>query len=236
MTPNGYILTNNHVVDSATGIRVTLADKREFKAKVIGTDPKSDLAVLKIDATDLPCIAVTDSSKVQVGDYALAVGDPFGVGQTVTMGIVSATGRTHLGIEDYEDFIQTDAPINPGNSGGALVNDRGELIGINTAILSHGSGGNQGIGFAIPVNMARNVMDQLVKSGKVTRAYIGILPQDVTPAIASAFGQKEAHGALVGDVTPNGPAQKSGIQRVTLSCRWTASQSPIATRCGWPSP
>ena len=144
MTPNGYILTNNHVVDSATGIRVTLADKREFKAKVIGTDPKSDLAVLKIDATDLPCITVTDSSKVQVGDYALAIGDPFGVGQTVTMGIVSATGRSHLGIEDYEDFIQTDAPINPGNSGGALVNERGELIGINTAILAHGSGGKPG--------------------------------------------------------------------------------------------
>ena len=129
------------------------------------------------------------------------------------MGIVSATGRSHLGIEDYEDFIQTDAPINPGNSGGALVNDRGELIGINTAILAHGSGGNQGIGFAIPVNMARNVMDQLVKTGKVTRAYMGILPQDVTPAIANAFGDKEARGALVGDVTANSPAQKSGIQK-----------------------
>ena len=161
MTPDGYILTNNHVVDGATGVRVTLADKREFKAKVIGADPKSDIAVLKIDATDLPCVTVGDSSKVQVGDYALAVGNPFGVGQTVTMGIVSATGRSHLGIEEYEDFIQTDAPINPGNSGGALVNDRGELIGINTAIIAHGSEGNQGIGFAIPVNMARNVMEQI---------------------------------------------------------------------------
>ena len=136
MTPDGYIVTNNHVVDGASSVRVTLADKREFKAKVIGTDPKSDIAVLKIDATNLPFITVGDSSKVQVGDYALAIGDPFGVGKTVTMGIVSATGRSHLGIEDYEDFIQTDASINPGNSGGALVNDRGELIGINTAILS----------------------------------------------------------------------------------------------------
>ncbi len=213
MTSDGYILTNNHVVDSATGIRVTLGDKREFKAKVVGTDPKSDIAVLKIDATNLPSITLADSSKVQVGDYALAIGDPFGVGQTVTMGIVSATSRSHLGIEDYEDFIQTDAPINPGNSGGALVNDRGELIGINTAIIAHGSSGNQGIGFAIPANMARNVMDQLVKTGKVTRAYLGIVPQDVTPAIAKAFGQTETRGALVGDVSPNSPAQKSGLEK-----------------------
>lgn len=213
LTPDGYILTNNHVVDSATGVRVTLADKREFKAKVIGADPKSDIAVIKIDATNLPCVTVGDSSKVQVGDYALAIGNPFGVGQTVTMGIVSATGRSHLGIEEYEDFIQTDAPINPGNSGGALVNDRGELIGINTAIIAHGSSGNQGIGFAVPVNMARIVMDQLVKTGKVTRAYLGIVPQDVTPAIAQAFGEKEARGALVGDVSANSPAQRSGIQK-----------------------
>ena len=134
MTPDGYLLTNNHVVDGATDVRVTLSDKREFKAKVVGTDPKSDIAVLKIDATNLPNITIANSANVQVGDYALAIGNPFGVGQTVTMGIVSATGRSHLGIEDYENFIQTDAPINPGNSGGALVNDRGELIGINTAI------------------------------------------------------------------------------------------------------
>jgi len=213
VSPDGYIVTNNHVVEGATGIRVTLADKREFKAKVIGADPKADIAVLKIDATDLPVVTVGDSSKVQVGDYALAIGNPFGVGQTVTMGIVSAKGRSHLGIEEYEDFIQTDAPINPGNSGGALVNDRGELIGINTAIIAHGSSGNQGIGFAVPVNMARNVMDQLVKTGKVTRAYLGIVPQDVTPAIAKAFGEKDALGALVGDVSPNSPAQKSGIQK-----------------------
>jgi len=213
LTPDGYIVTNNHVVDGATNVKVTLADKREFKAKVIGTDPKADIAVIKIDATNLPVVAVGDSSKVQVGDYALAIGNPFGVGQTVTMGIVSATGRSHLGIEEYENFIQTDAPINPGNSGGALVNDRGELIGINTAIIAHGSSGNQGIGFAVPVNMARNSMDQLVKTGKVTRAYLGIVPQDVTPAMAKAFGEKDTNGALVGDVSSNSPAQKSGIEK-----------------------
>jgi serine protease Do len=213
MTQDGYIVTNNHVVDGATDVTVTLADKREFKAKVIGTDPKSDIAVIKIDATNLSPITIADSSKVQVGDYALAVGDPFGVGQTVTMGIVSATGRSHLGIEAYEDFIQTDAPINPGNSGGALINDRGELIGINTAIIAHGSEGNQGIGFAIPANMARNVMQQIVEHGKVTRAYLGIVPQDVTPDIAKQFGEKEARGALVADVSAGSPAQKSGLER-----------------------
>ena len=141
-----------------------LSDKHEFKARVVGTDPETDIAVLKIDATNLPAITIGDSSKIQVGDTVLAIGDPFGVGETVTSGIVSAMGRTNLGIEDYEDFIQTDAPINPGNSGGALVNDRGELIGINTAILSHGSGGSQGVGFAVPANLARNVMDQIVKT------------------------------------------------------------------------
>jgi S1-C subfamily serine protease len=169
--------------------------------------------VLKIDATNLPCITVGNSSNVQVGDYALAIGDPFGVGQTVTMGIVSATGRSNLGIETYEDFIQTDAPINPGNSGGALVDDRGELIGINTAIISHGSEGNQGIGFAIPSDMAVNVMQQIVKNGKVERAYLGILPQDVTPAIAKAFSESGQGGALVGDVTPNSPASRSGLEK-----------------------
>jgi serine protease Do len=190
-----------------------LGDKREFKAKVVGTDPKSDLAVLKIDATNLPAVTVANSSKVEVGDYALAIGDPFGVGQTVTMGIVSATGRSHMGIEEYEDFIQTDAPINPGNSGGALVNEHGQLIGINTAIIAHGSQGNQGIGFAIPANMARNVMEQIVKNGKVTRAYLGVVPQDVTPAIAKAFGEKDLRGALVGDVSAASPAQKAGLQK-----------------------
>ena len=211
VSPEGYILTNNHVVDGATDVEVTLSDKRQFKARVIGTDPKTDIAVLKIDASGLPAIVIGDSSKIQIGDYALAVGNPFGVGKTVTMGIVSATGRTNLGIEAYEDFIQTDAPINPGNSGGALINDGGELIGINTAIISNGSEGNQGIGFAVPVNLARAVMDQILKNGKVTRAYLGIVPQDLTPAIAKAFGDKDLHGALVGDVSADSPAQKSGL-------------------------
>jgi serine protease Do len=213
VSPEGYILTNNHVVDGATDVKVTLSDKREFQAHIVGTDPKTDVALLKIDASNLVPITIGDSTKVEVGDVAIAVGDPFGVGQTVTKGIISAKGRGGLGIEDYEDFLQTDAPINPGNSGGALVNDRGELIGINTAILSHGSGGSQGIGFAIPANLAREVMDQLLKNGKVVRAYIGILPQDVTPSMAKAFGEKEAKGVVVGDVTAGSPAQNSGLQR-----------------------
>src|SRR5712671_609499 len=213
VSPEGYVLTNNHVVDGATDVKVTLSDKRELKAQVIGTDPKTDVAVLKLEGSNFPAITLGDSSNVQVGDYALAIGNPFAVGQTVTMGIVSAKGRGNLGIEDYEDFIQTDAPINPGNSGGALVNDRGELIGINTAILSHGSGGNQGIGFAVPVNLARQVMDQIMDHGKVTRAYLGIMVQDVTPAIAKAMGQSELKGVLVGDVSPKGPAQTSGVER-----------------------
>jgi serine protease Do len=213
VSPEGYILTNNHVVDGATDIRVTLSDKREFNARVVGTDPHTDIAVLKVDAGALPAITIGDSSKVDVGDYALAIGNPFGVGETVTMGIVSAKGRTNLGIEDYEDFIQTDAPINPGNSGGALINDHGELIGINTAIIAHGSDGNQGIGFAVPVNLAHEVMDQILKNGKVVRAYLGIVPQDVTPAIAGAFHVEASRGALVGDVSPNSPAQHAGIQK-----------------------
>ncbi len=212
VSPEGYILTNNHVVDGATDVQVTLSDKREFKARIVGADPKTDVAVLKIDAKNLAPITIGDSSKVQVGDVALAIGDPFGVGQTVTKGIISATGRGGLGIEDYEDFLQTDAPINPGNSGGALINDRGELVGINTAIISHGSGGSQGIGFAVPANLARQVMDQVLKNGHVTRAYLGIYPQDVTPAMAKAFGEKQSEGIVVGDVTPNSPASAAGIK------------------------
>jgi len=213
VSPEGYILTNNHVVDGATDIRVTLSDKREFQGHVVGTDPKTDIAVLRIDARNLAPITIGDSSKVQVGDVALAIGDPFGVGQTVTKGIISAIGRGNLGIEDYEDFLQTDAPINPGNSGGALINDRGELVGINTAILSNGSGGSQGIGFAIPSDLARQVMNEILKNGHVTRAYLGIYPQDVTPAMAKAFGEKQAKGIVVGDVTPGSPAHTAGIQR-----------------------
>ena len=213
VSPEGYVLTNNHVVDGATDVKVTLSDKRELKAKIIGTDPKTDVAVLKLEGANFPAITLGDSSKVQVGDYALAIGDPFGVGQTVTMGIVSAKGRGNLGIEDYEDFIQTDAPINPGNSGGALVNDRGELVGINTAILSHGSGGNEGIGFAIPVNLARSILGQILDHGKVTRGYLGVLIQPITPAMAKELGLSKLQGALVGDVSPKGPAQASGVQR-----------------------
>jgi len=212
VSPDGYILTNNHVVDGATNVVVTLPDRREFKAKVIGTDAKTDIAVIKIDASNLPVITIGNSSRMQIGDAVLAIGNPYGVGQTVTMGIVSATGRNGLGIEDYEDFIQTDASINPGNSGGALVNDRGELIGINTAILAPGSGGNQGIGFAVPVNLARNVMDQIVEHGSVQRAYLGVTIQEVTPALAKAIGLNSPEGALVGQVEPNSPASRAGIE------------------------
>jgi serine protease Do len=214
VSPNGYILTNNHVVDHASTVTVIMPDKHEYKARVVGADPKTDIAVVKVDdARNMEPVTIGDSDKVQVGDYVLAVGNPFGIGKTVTMGIVSATGRANLGIEDYEDFIQTDAAINHGNSGGALVNDRGELIGINTAILANGSEGNQGIGFAVPVTVARNVMDQIIKNGKVTRAYLGVMAQEVTPAIARAFKESEVRGALVGDVTPNSPAEKAGLQK-----------------------
>jgi serine protease Do len=212
VSPDGYILTNNHVVDDATDVKVTLADRREFKGRVVGKDAKIDLAVVKIEASNLPVITVGSSSKLEVGDCVLAIGNPYGVGQTVTMGIISATGRAGLGIEDYEDFIQTDAAINPGNSGGALVNDRGELIGINTAILAGGSGGNQGIGFAVPVNLARQVMDQIVDHGHVVRSYLGVSVQAVTPAIAKAMNLNGPEGALVSQVTPGSPAQKAGLQ------------------------
>jgi len=213
VSPEGYVLTNNHVVDHATEITVTLRDKREFKAQVVGTDPRVDIAVLKIAGSNFPYVTLGDSSQVQVGDIALAIGDPFGVGQTVTAGIVSATGRGNLGIEQVEDFIQTDAPINPGNSGGALIDDQGHLIGINTAILAGNSGGNQGIGFAVPVNLARHDMDQILKTGKVERAYLGILPQDVTPAMAKAFGVKDTNGAVVAEITPNSPASRSELKQ-----------------------
>jgi serine protease Do len=210
VTKDGYILTNNHVVDNADQVKVALNDGREFTAKVIGKDPKSDIAVIKIDAKDLPCLTMADSDQIEVGDRVLAIGNPFGVGQTVTSGIVSAKGRATMGL-DYEDFIQTDAAINPGNSGGALVDVEGRLIGINTAILSR-SGGSQGVGFAIPANLTRDVMASLIKDGKVTRGYLGVMIQDVTPALASEFKLKEGKGALVGDVVPKGPADKAGLK------------------------
>ena len=211
ITKDGYILTNNHVVDGAKEVKVTLTDGREFTAKVIGRDPKTDIAVVKIDADNLPVVPLADSSKVKVGDVVLAVGNPFGVGQTVTEGIVSAKNRGNVGIEDYEDFIQTDAAINPGNSGGALVDIDGRLIGINTAILSD-SGGSQGVGFAVPSDLARTVMESLVKDGHVTRGYIGVMIQNVTPALAQEFNLKESTGALIGDVVANGPADQAGFK------------------------
>ncbi|MCL6507675.1 MAG: Do family serine endopeptidase [Bryobacteraceae bacterium] len=214
VSADGYILTANHVIHGATDVKVALADKREMEAKIVGTDPRTDLALLKVDASGLPFLPLGDSSKLEVGDIVLAIGNPFGIGQTVTMGIVSAKGRSGITPEPsvLEDFIQTDAAINKGNSGGALVNTRGELVGINDAIVSP-SGGNVGIGFAIPSNMARPVMEQLVKSGRVVRGYLGVIIQPVDPKVAKAFGLKEARGALVGDVTSDGPAAKAGIQK-----------------------
>ncbi len=209
---SGYIVTNNHVVSKADEIKVLLNDKREFKGKVVGTDPKTDLAVVKISATDLPTIPWGDSSKLQVGELVLAVGNPFGLNQTVTMGIISAVGRANVGIADYEDFIQTDAAINPGNSGGALVNIHGELIGINTAIFTR-SGGYMGIGFAVPSNMAKLVMESLKTKGKVVRGWLGVTIQEVNADLAKQFGLKEAKGALVSDVLEGSPAEKAGIER-----------------------
>jgi serine protease Do len=211
VSPDGFVVTNSHLVEGASEVTVALADSREFIGKVVGLDLGTDIAILKINATQRPSLPFGDSSKVQVGDLALAMGNPFGVGRTVTMGIVSATGRGGLGIEDYEDFIQTDASINPGNSGGALTNVRGELIGVNTAILSP-SGLNLGIGFAVPSNMVRAVMDQILQTGKVTRGFMGVAIQDVTPEIASAMKLGKTRGALVSDVEPNGPAVRAGIQ------------------------
>jgi serine protease Do len=189
-----------------------LSDKREFKGKVIGSDQKTDLAVIKIDSHNLPVIKLGDSEKLKVGEMVLAIGNPFGLSHTVTSGIVSATGRANVGIADYEDFIQTDAPINPGNSGGALVNIRGELVGINTAIFST-TGGYQGIGFAIPSNMAQDVMNSLIKNGKVVRGWLGVTIQPLTRDLAKQFNLKDEQGVLVGDVTEGGPAEKAGIQR-----------------------
>jgi serine protease Do len=212
VSKDGYILTNNHVVDGADEVKVALQDGREFTAKVVGRDPKTDVAVVHIDAKDLPAVPLADSDKVEVGDVVLAIGNPFGIGQTVTTGIVSATGRAGATGLDYEDFIQTDAAINPGNSGGALVDTDGRLVGINTAILSR-SGGNQGIGFAIPTNLARDVMEDLVKNGKVDRGYLGVMIQDLTPSLAKEFKLDEStKGALVGDVTANSPAEKAGLR------------------------
>jgi serine protease Do len=211
--PNGIILTNNHVVNDATQVKVDLPDKRTFDAKVIGTDPASDLAVLKIEATNLPTLALGDSDRVRVGDVVLAIGNPLGLRQTVTSGIISAKGRqTGLSDGSFEDFLQTDAPINQGNSGGALVNLNGELVGINSQILSP-SGGSIGLGFSIPSNMAKSVMGQLLKDGKVHRGMLGVGIQDVNSDLAENFGLKEVRGVIVNSVTPNSPAEKAGLKQ-----------------------
>jgi len=208
---DGTILTNHHVIEGADGIEVLLADGRRARAKVVGSDPETDLAVLRIELPDVPVIEFADSDRARIGDVVLAIGNPFGVGQTVTMGIVSALGRTQLGINTFENFIQTDAAINPGNSGGALVDTEGRLLGINTAIYSR-SGGSLGIGFAIPTSTARNVMEQILQGGAVVRGYIGVEPQDITPELAQAFRLPRSDGAIIAGVMRGGPADKAGVR------------------------
>ncbi|SEK60543.1 Do family serine endopeptidase [Halomonas daqiaonensis] len=211
VSDDGYVLTNHHVIRGADQIQVALRDGRETLAEVIGTDPESDLAVLRIELESLPVMELTDTTRVAVGDIALAIGNPFGVGQTVTMGIISATGRSHLGLNAYEDFIQTDAAINPGNSGGALVNAEGALVGINTAIFSR-SGGSQGIGFAIPANLARNILEELVTHGRVIRGWMGVEAQELNQELAASFGLQTPSGVIIAGVVPGGPADRAGLQ------------------------
>ena len=211
VSPDGYVLTNNHVVQDADDIEVTLTDGRKSKAQVIGTDPETDLAILKITLDKLPTMVLGNSDSAEVGDQVLAIGNPFGVGQTVTSGIISALGRSELGINTFENFIQTDAAINPGNSGGALVDVNGNLVGINTAIYSR-SGGSMGIGFAIPITTAKNVLDSIVRDGKVTRGWIGVEPNDLTPELAETFGVKASEGVIITGVLQNGPAAQAGVR------------------------
>jgi serine protease Do len=212
ISKDGYILTNNHVVGDADVINVKLSDGREFKAKVVGADAQSDVAVIKIEGEDLPVLSLGDSDNLEVGEWVIALGNPFGLQQTVTVGVVSAKGRSRIGINDYEDFIQTDAAINPGNSGGPLVNIHGEAVGMSTAIFSR-SGGYMGIGFAIPINMAKNIKDQLIQSGEVTRGWLGVVIQDIDEDLAASFGLKEIEGALVAEVSPQSPAEKGGLKQ-----------------------
>ena len=230
ISPDGYILTNNHVVENATKIHVAFEGDREYEAKVIGTDPPTDVALLKIEASGLPSIEVGDSSDLRIGDQVMAIGNPFAVGQTITMGIVSALGR-NIGLTDYADFIQTDASINPGNSGGALVNMRGQLVGMNSAILSR-SGGNMGIGFAIPANMAMKVIKSLKSDGEVKRAYLGVLPQQVDQSLADYYGMNKPRGVLVAQVNDDTPAAKAGLKEgdVILSIDGKDVNSPNALR------
>ena len=211
VSDRGYILTNHHVVEAADEIEVALADTRRAKASVIGTDPETDLAVLRIDLKKLPVATFAQSDQARIGDVVLAIGNPFGVGQTVTLGIISALGRSHLGINTFENFIQTDAAINPGNSGGALVDSAGNLLGINTAIYSR-SGGSQGIGFAIPSSLAKQVMEQIIATGAVTRGWVGIGVQDLTPELTKALNLPKVNGALITEVVPRSPAQQAGLR------------------------
>jgi len=211
VSEQGLILTNDHVVASADEIEIAMADGRKMSAKVVGTDPETDLAVIKVDADNLPAITFASSNKLNVGDVVLAIGNPFGVGQTVTQGIVSALGRNHLGINTFENFIQTDASINPGNSGGALINAEGNLVGVNSAIYSR-NGGSMGIGFAIPANIAQQVMQQIISDGSVTRGWIGIEAQDITPELAESFRLNQNHGSLIAGILRNSPAEKAGLK------------------------
>ena len=211
VSSQGYILTNNHVVEAADEIEVALADGRKAVAKVVGADPETDLAVIKVDLPNLPAITLGHVETASVGDVVLAIGNPFGVGQTVTMGIISALGRNHLGINLFENFIQTDAAINPGNSGGALIDTSGNLLGVNTAIYSR-SGGSLGIGFAIPVTTVKNVMESIISNGQVVRGYIGVEPQDITPELAESFGLSTNSGAIIAGVVRGGPADRAGMR------------------------
>lgn len=208
----GYIITNNHVVEDADELKITLGDKREFTGKVIGTDPQTDIAIVKIDGNNLPIAKLGDSDTIRVGQWAIAIGNPFGLTQTVSIGVVSATGRANVGVAQYEDMIQTDAAINPGNSGGPLVNIRGEVIGINTAIFTR-TGGYQGIGFAIPINMVKIIMKELVEKGKVTRGWLGVVIQDITPDLAKSFNVTVTEGVLVSEIQENSPAKEAGFER-----------------------
>ena len=219
VAPDGYIITNNHVVADAIDVEVVLADRRQYKGRVVATDPKTDVAVVKIQATKLPTVAWGDSSELDVGDFVLAIGNPLGLSRTVTFGIVSAVGRADVGVADFEDFIQTDAPINPGNSGGALVNIHGELVGINTAIASP-TGGSVGVGFAIPSNMARASMQSLIKTGRVVRGFLGASTQDVSPPLGKIFRLPDVKGAIVTDVQSKGSAERAGLKRGDVVVRF----------------
>ncbi|MFN3594559.1 MAG: Do family serine endopeptidase [Thiobacillaceae bacterium] len=225
VSPDGYILTNHHVIEAAEEIQIALPDGRNLPAELVGTDPDTDLAVLRVRATGLNAITFAQPDSLRIGDVVLAIGNPFGVGQTVTMGIVSGLNRSHLGINTFENFIQTDAAINPGNSGGALVDTEGRLVGINTAIFSH-SGGNQGIGFAIPVSLAQQVMQQIIAHGSVTRGWVGIEVQDITPEVADSFNLAGSAGALITGVLRGGPADRAGIRPGDVLV--TVNDKPVA--------